>query len=169
MKENDNKQAIGDPSRRAVSLFNRNLVVVRISRLNLGKTTGSGLRRVTRMPRMLLWAFWLEGAETKKMLQTFVRKGKSQVLVSTASDTPTDEELKEAMAQLKELPKFLPFFVFITVPIPGMTEGYVLLAFTLEKWLGRRFSLLPDQFQKVFQKKEQVETEEGGHDNTESE
>lgn len=103
------------------------------------------------------------------MLQTFVRKGKSQVLVSTASDTPTDEELKEAMAQLKELPKFLPFFVFITVPIPGMTEGYVLLAFTLEKWLGRRFSLLPDQFQKVFQKKEQVETEEGGHDNTESE
>lgn len=105
---------------------------------------------------MLLWAFLMEGVETKKMVRTFVRKGKSHVLVSTASETPTEEELQEAISQLKDLPKFLPFFVFITVPVPGMTESYVLLAFTLEKWLGRRFSLLPSQFRKVFQKKDDL-------------
>ncbi len=105
----------------------------------------------------------LEGAETRKMLNTFARKGKSYILISTATETPSEEELREAISQLKDLPKFLPFVVFITMPVPGITEGYVLLAFTLEKWLGRRFSLLPTQFRKIFQKEEDNEGENDGN------
>lgn len=133
-------------------LLEKNNIAIFVSKTQIRQRTVSGLQNVIRVPRMLLWAFLLEGVETKKMLHTFVKKGKSHVLVSTASETPTEEELREAIDQLKDLPKFLPFFVFITVPVPGVTESYVLLAFTLEKWLGRRFSLLPSQFRKVFQK-----------------
>ena len=150
------RHSIGTRSRKAVTLLRRSDMAVFISKSNLRKTTVNGLRNVIQVPRMLLWAFLMEGVETKKMVRTFVRKGKSHVLVSTASETPTEEELQEAISQLKDLPKFLPFFVFITVPVPGMTESYVLLAFTLEKWLGRRFSLLPSQFRKVFQKKDDL-------------
>jgi arsenate reductase-like glutaredoxin family protein len=139
-------------SQKAMHLLEKNNIAIFVSKTQIRQRTVSGLQNVIRVPRMLLWAFLLEGVETKKMLHTFVKKGKSHVLVSTASETPTEEELREAIDQLKDLPKFLPFFVFITVPVPGVTESYVLLAFTLEKWLGRRFSLLPSQFRKVFQK-----------------
>lgn len=112
------------------------------------------LRRAARIPRLMLWAFMMEGIETKNMVKTFVKKGKGHLLLSKNSE-PTEEEIKQAIEQLKDLPKFLPFFVFITVPVPGVTEGYVLLAVSLEKWLGQRFSLLPSQFKTIFQKGEQ--------------
>jgi hypothetical protein len=55
---------------------------------------------------------------------------------------------------LKDIPRFLPFFIVVIVPAPGVTEGYALLAVTLEKWLGRRISLLPSQFRKAFANKQ---------------
>lgn len=146
------KKTIYSNSQKVAAFLEKNNIVVFVSKSKVRQHTANGIRNVIRVPRMLLWAFLLEGIETKKMLRTFARKGRSHVMVSTSSQTPTEEELQEAIAQLKDLPKFLPFFVFITVPVPGVTESYVLLAFTLEKWLGRRFSLLPSQFRKVFQK-----------------
>ena len=65
---------------------------------------------------------------------------------------PSEEELQKAKEQLRDIPRFLPFFVIIVVPAPGVTEGYALLAITLERWLGQRISLLPSQLRKVFQK-----------------
>ena len=146
------KKTIYSNSQKVAAFLEKNNIVVFVSKSKVRQHTANGIRNVIRVPRMLLWAFLLEGIVTKKMLRTFARKGRSHVMVSTSSQTPTEEELQEAIAQLKDLPKFLPFFVFITVPVPGVTESYVLLAFTLEKWLGRRFSLLPSQFRKVFQK-----------------
>lgn len=119
----------------------------------LQKKTASNLRRVARVPRMMFWAFMMEGIETKKMVQTFVKQGQGRLLLFKKSEPPTEQEIREAIEQLKDLPKFLPFFVFITVPVPGVTESYVLLAVTLEKWLGQKFSLLPTHFRKIFQKK----------------
>jgi hypothetical protein len=121
----------------------------------LKKATASRLRRASRMPRMMLWAFMMEGIETKNMVRTFVKQGKGQLLLSKESAPPTEEEIREAMEQLKDLPKFLPFFVFIAMPIPGVTESYVLLAVSIEKWLGERFSLLPSHFKNIFQKNKQ--------------
>ncbi len=121
----------------------------------LKKATSSRLRRAARVPRMMFWAFMMEGIETKNMVRTFVKQGRGQLLLSKEHEPPTEEEIREAMEQLKDLPKFLPFFVFIAVPVPGVTEGYVLLAVSIEKWLGERFSLLPSHFRSVFQKKKQ--------------
>lgn len=100
----------------------------------------------------MLWAFLMEGVETKQMLHTFARYSRGKVLFFTKTNEPTAEELQQAREQLKDLPRFLPFFVIVMVPAPGVTEGYALLAITLEKWLGRRISLLPSQFRKVLQK-----------------
>lgn len=121
----------------------------------LKKATSSRLRRAAKVPRMMFWAFMMEGIETKNMVRTFVKQGRGQLLLSKEHEPPTEEEIREAMEQLKDLPKFLPFFVFIAVPVPGVTEGYVLLAVSIEKWLGERFSLLPSHFRNVFQKKKQ--------------
>lgn len=134
-------------------------VVLFINGPSFPKNTVARLRRVVRVPRMMFWAFMMEGIETKNMVRTFVKQGKGQLLLSKQSEPPTEEEIKEALAQLKDLPKFLPFFVFIAVPVPGVTEGYVLLAVTLEKYLGQKFSLLPSHFRQVFEKKKEA-TEE---------
>jgi hypothetical protein len=117
------------------------------------KATASRLRRAARVPRLMLWAFMMESIETKNMVRTFVKQGKGQILLSKQSEPPTEEEIREAMEQLKDLPKFLPFFIFIAVPMPGVTESYVLLAVSVEKWLGLKFSLLPSHFRAIFQKK----------------
>jgi len=109
-------------------------------------------RRIIRFPRMLLWALFLEGVETKQMMQTYARHGAGKLLLLSKHKQPTAEELQKAKEQLRDIPRFLPFFVIIVVPAPGLTEGYALLAITLERWLGQRISLLPTQLRKVFQK-----------------
>ena len=119
------------------------------------RATASRLRKVSRVPRLMFWAFIMEGIETKNMVRTFVKQGKGQLLLSKQSEPPTEEEIRLAIEQLKDLPKFLPFFVFIAVPVPGVTESYVLLAVSLEKWLGEKFSLLPSHFRNIFQKKQE--------------
>lgn len=110
-------------------------------------------RRLIRFPRMLLWALFLEGIETKQMLHTYARHGAGKLLLISKHRQPTELELQQAKEQLKDIPRFLPFFVIIVVPAPGITEGYALLAITLEKWLGQRISLLPNQLRLVFQNK----------------
>lgn len=107
-------------------------------------------RRIIRFPRMLLWAFFLESMETKQMLHTYARYGRGKLLFFTKTNEPSPEELQQAREQLKDIPRFLPFFVVIAVPAPGVTEGYALLAITLEKWLGHRISLLPSHFRAIF-------------------
>jgi hypothetical protein len=111
-------------------------------------------RRIIRFPRMMLWAFLMEGVETKQMLHVYARYGRGKLLFFTKTNDPTPEELQKAKEQLKDIPRFLPFFIVVVVPAPGVTEGYALLAITLEKWLGRRISLLPSQFRKVLANKQ---------------
>lgn len=108
-------------------------------------------RRITRVPRLMLRAFVMEGIETKQMVQVFVRQGRNRLLRST-TNPPTPQEKEQAMAQLKDLPRFLPFFMLLTMPLPGVTESYVLLAVTLEKWSGSRVTLLPSNFRNVFRR-----------------
>jgi hypothetical protein len=103
-------------------------------------------------PKLVFTAFWQESAETTKMFQTFLREGRGRILVSTKSKNPSSEELQAAYAQLRDLPRFLPFFVVIIAPLPGVTEGYALVAITLEKWMGHKFHFLPSEFRKVFHK-----------------
>lgn len=113
-------------------------------------------KRIIRFPRMLLWALFMEGVETKQMVHTYARHHAGRLLLISKSQRPTEAELQQAREQLRDIPRFLPFFVIIVVPAPGVTEGYALLAITLERWLGERISLLPSHLRKVFQKEKKV-------------
>ena len=107
------------------------------------------LRKIIRYQRQVLWAFLVEGKETRQMLRVFLREGRGRLLVSFKSRNPSPEELREAVEQLKDIPRFLPFFIVVVVPVPGVTESYTLLAITLEKWLGHKFRLLPSAISKA--------------------
>lgn len=107
-------------------------------------------REMTRLPRRLLWAMVMEGVETTRMVKVFARHGRTKLRIIKSHRSPTPEELREAVEQLKDIPRFLPFFVVVIVPLPGITEGYAIVALTLERWLGHRMKLLPSQFRSVF-------------------
>jgi hypothetical protein len=113
------------------------------------------LRRLSKFPKMMLWAFWMEGVETRQMVQTFARQGRGKIIRSYSGRKPTPEELAQAREQLRDIPKFLPFFICVVVPLPGVTEGYVVMAITLESWLGNKVSLLPSNFRNIFRKNQE--------------
>lgn len=108
-------------------------------------------RQVIRLPRLMFWALVMEGVETRQMVDTYARLGASYVL-PIASRRPTVEQLAQAREQLGDLPRFLPLFVVIVVPAPGITEGYALLALSLQRWFGLKLRLLPTQLHRIFQK-----------------
>jgi len=112
-------------------------------------------REITKLPRRLLWAMVMEGVETTRMVKIFARQGRMRLRIIEAHRNPTAEELREAVEQLKDIPRFLPFFVVVIVPLPGITEGYAIVALTLERWLGHRMKLLPSQFRSVLRASEQ--------------
>lgn len=112
-------------------------------------------REVIRLPRRMLWALVMEGVETTKMVHTFARHGSGKLRLLPKHRHPTEEELREAVEQLKDIPRFLPFFVVVVVPVPGVTEGYALVAMTLERWLGKKVKFLPSQFREVLHGKEE--------------
>ncbi len=108
--------------------------------------------QVVRLPRLLFWALVMESIETKKMLHTYARWG-AFCCLPISGRQPTPEELAQAREQLADLPRFLPLFVAVVVPAPGITEGYALLAISLQRWLGLQTRLLPSQFHRIFHQK----------------
>jgi hypothetical protein len=116
------------------------------------------IREMVRLPRRMLWALVMEGVETTRMVKVYARHGRGKLRLMPAHRKPTPEELREAGEQLKDLPRFLPFFVVVVVPMPGVTEGYALVAITLEKWLGHKIRLLPSQIRKALQAEKKDET-----------
>ena len=107
------------------------------------------LREITKLPRRMMWALVMEGVETTRMVRIFARHGTGKLRLMPKHRKPSPEELQEAIEQLKDIPRFLPFIVVVAVPLPGVMEGYALVAITLERWLGDRMRLLPSQFSHV--------------------
>lgn len=108
----------------------------------------------------MLWAFVMEGVDTTRMLNVFRKHGTGKLRLTPAHRQPTPEELREAVEQLKDIPRFLPFFVVVFVPVPGVTEGYAVVALTLEKWMGDRFRLLPSRFRHILEPEKEAEASE---------
>ena len=102
------------------------------------------------MPQRTVWALVMEGVDTTRMLRVFGRHGSGKLRLTPTHRHPTPEELHEALEQLKDIPRFLPFFVVILVPLPGVTEGYAIAALTLEKWLGHKFKFLPSRLRDIW-------------------
>ena len=116
------------------------------------KVLAMKFREVIRLPQRLLWGLVMEGVETTQMLRVFARHGSGRLRLTAVHRHPTAEELAEALEQLKDIPRFLPFFVVVVVPLPGVTESYTLVAVTLERWLGQRVRLLPSQFREILRR-----------------
>lgn len=101
----------------------------------------------------------MEYVETREMAITF-GKILPQLLKSKDNrNLPSEKEISAAFRQLKDLPKFLPFLSFVFLPVPGITELYILLAFGLEKYSGGMISLLPSQVREVVLNKHKEEEE----------
>lgn len=110
------------------------------------------IREVIRLPKRMFWGLVMEGVETRQMLKVFARHGSGKFRFTRTRTQPTPEELGAAVEQLKDIPRFLPFFVIVVVPLPGVAEGYALVAMTLERWLGQRIRLLPTQFSQILRR-----------------
>jgi hypothetical protein len=95
----------------------------------------------------------LEALETRDMATTFGKLLATRLKISKNGELPDEQEIKEALHQLKDIPKFLPFFTMVFLPVPGITEAYIFLAVTLEKLSKGSISLLPSQISKVVQGK----------------
>lgn len=101
----------------------------------------------------------MEAVETRDMATTFGKILGKKLRLNKNGELPDEQEIKEAISQLKDIPKFLPFFTMVFLPVPGITEAYIFLAFTLEKLSKGSISLLPSQISKVIQgEKEEKET-----------
>lgn len=116
------------------------------------------LKEIMRLPGRMLWGLVMEGVETTRMVRVFARHGRGKLKLIPAHRNPTPEEMQAAYQQLKDIPRFLPFFVIVVVPVPGVTEGYALAAMTLERWLGDRFSLLPSRLRHIFEPEQPATT-----------
>ncbi len=93
----------------------------------------------------------LEAVETRDMARTFGKLLNGKLRLGRTDNLPSEQEIRDAFNQLKDIPRFLPFFSMVFLPVPGITEAYILLAFSLEKLSGGSISLLPSQIRKVVQ------------------
>jgi hypothetical protein len=88
----------------------------------------------------------LEYEETMEMASTFGLLLQHQFRIGKHRRVPSEEEIAFALDQLKDIPRFLPFFSIMFVPVPGITEAYILLACAIERLTGDSVRLLPSQF-----------------------
>jgi hypothetical protein len=91
-------------------------------------------------------AFYLEGKDFKDMLNTFSILLMEKLNIKHRKDIPTPEEVKEALKQLKDVPKIMPFVALLLMPIPGVLTSYTLISFLLYKLSGGQINMLPDKF-----------------------
>lgn len=95
------------------------------------------------------YAAKMEAVETRDMATTFGKLLAAKLKINKNGELPSEQEIRDALSQLKDLPRFLPFFTMVFLPVPGITEAYIFLAVTLEKLSKGNISLLPSQISKV--------------------
>ena len=94
----------------------------------------------------------MEAVETRDMAVVFGKILRRRLGINGKQELPSEEEIKAAIEQLKDIPKFLPFFSFIFMHVPGITEMYILLAFSIERLSGGNISLLPSQVRRAMRR-----------------
>lgn len=99
--------------------------------------------------KKLRTASYLEYEETVEMAAILGKLLKAQLGKTDPDKLPSEEEIAYALEQIKDLPRFLPFFSVIFMPVPGITELYILLACSIERLTGDNIKLLPSQFSKI--------------------
>lgn len=95
---------------------------------------------------VIVRAFVLESKDIKDMSHTFSILLMEKLNIKHRHDIPTPEEVKEAIKQLKDVPKIMPFCALLLMPIPFGLTSYTLIAFILHKISGGQVNILPDKF-----------------------
>lgn len=108
----------------------------------ISQAIGGNTEKLTR-------ASYLEYQETVELARTLGQLLKAQLGIVNPDKLPSEEEIAYALEQIKDLPRFLPFFTIMFMPVPGITEMYIMLAVSIEKLTGDSLKLLPSQFSKV--------------------
>ena len=112
--------------------------------------------RAKEVSKNIVNAFKKEGLETAEMASVFNRLLRKKLNLKNRKDTPTKEELDEALRQLKDIPKLLPFAaIMLAAPIPGSSTMYTVFGYFLNKKTGGKINILPDSFYDVLNKKEE--------------
>lgn len=100
-------------------------------------------------------AFKTEGRETTEMMRVFNYHLRKKLRLDTRGDQPTEQEFKNALEQLKEIPKLAPYaIILLASPIPFSSTMYTGLGVYLRKISGGYINLLPDSFNDIFKKNE---------------
>jgi len=98
----------------------------------------------------LISAFKEEGLETKNMVSIFNRHLRKKLNLKNRKDNPSPEELKDALNQLKDIPKLLPYAaIMLAAPIPGSSTLYTVFGYYLNKKTSGKINILPDSFKNV--------------------
>lgn len=89
-----------------------------------------------------------EVEDNSEMISTFYHQLRYKLNIENREDIPTEEEMKKAIEQLKDIPKFTAIASTFLLPIPGATIGYIYLVRGIEKLTNNKIDLLPDNFKK---------------------
>lgn len=102
------------------------------------------------LSKNIMGAFKSEGKETGKMFTVFNRKLREKLNLKNRKNNPSPEEMKEALQQLKDIPKLAPYaLILLAAPIPGSSALYTVFAYFLNKRSNGKINLLPSSFQNV--------------------
>ena len=97
----------------------------------------------------------MEAVETRDMAVTLSRLLHRRFRPNNNTPLPDENEIKAAIEQLKDLPRFLPFLSLMFMPVPGITELYIVTALSLERFSRGKISLLPSQLRRLSKQDEE--------------
>jgi len=73
-------------------------------------------------------------------------------VVNSKAVKPTEEEIKEAVQSLIDIPRVAPLIViFVSSPIPGSSLFYLSTIKVIEKITGNRIKMIPRRFRKIIE------------------
>jgi hypothetical protein len=108
-------------------------------------------RRARGIASKVINAFKQEGRETASMMRVFNYQLRNKLRLDTRGNTPTPDEIKSALEQLKDIPKLAPYAVILlSSPIPFSSTMYTAAAVYLKKVSKGYIDLLPGSFNDVF-------------------
>jgi hypothetical protein len=117
----------------------------------LEESESNRIDTLKRYAKNIFKAFKSEAGETGDMIQVFNRKLRSKLNLKNREGDPSPEEMKEALTQLKNIPKLAPYaIILLTSPIPFSSSMYAGLSFYLKKVSNGKINLLPSSFGEVF-------------------
>lgn len=94
----------------------------------------------------LFKAFLNEGEENVKMLQTFSVMLMERLNINHRETLPTKDEIKQAIEQLKSIPRFIPICTLMLIPLPFGASGYITISYIIWKLSNKKINILPDKF-----------------------